>query len=264
MVIYLQESEENTTASTRKAKPDTEMKKFWRDNDHFADLFNAYFFNGEKVIRPDKLQEADTDVSGTLNKKSLSNDYQKALDVVKKSAYGMDFVILGLENQQKIHYAMPLRIMQGDVMLYMKEYNEIQKEHKKNPDETSGEFLSKFKKTDRLHPVITICVYYGEEEWDGPKCLADMLKIPDKMEVLVSDYKKSLVNQALLAKKEGGRFNMCTAMKEFELESTKKGVNDFAEMLQWLKKAGRRDDAEKAIDDPKYREKMFEEYSKIN
>ena len=105
----------------------------------------------------------------------------------------MDFVILGLENQQKIHYAMPLRIMQGDVMLYMKEYNEIQKEHKKNPDETSGEFLSKFKKTDRLHPVITICVYYGEEEWDGPKCLTDMLKISDKMEALVSDYKMNFL-----------------------------------------------------------------------
>lgn len=60
-------------SSTRKAKPDTEMKKFWRDNEHFADLFNAYFFNGEKVIKPEELQEADTDVSGTLNKKSLSN-----------------------------------------------------------------------------------------------------------------------------------------------------------------------------------------------
>ena len=43
----------------------------------------------------------------------------------------MDLVILGLENQQKIHYAMPLRILQGDVMLYVKEYNEIQKEYKK-------------------------------------------------------------------------------------------------------------------------------------
>lgn len=85
-------------SSTRKAKSDTEMKKFWRDNEHFADLFNAYFFNGEKVIKPEELQEADTDVSGTLNKKSLSNDYQKALDVVKKSAYGIDFVILGLDS----------------------------------------------------------------------------------------------------------------------------------------------------------------------
>ena len=50
-----------------------EIEKFWRDNEHFADLFNAYFFNGEKVIKPEELQEADTDVSGTLNKKSLSN-----------------------------------------------------------------------------------------------------------------------------------------------------------------------------------------------
>ena len=34
-------------------------------------------------------------------------------------------------------------------------------------------------------------------------------------------------------------------------------------MLQWLRRAGRRSDAEKAIDDPKYRDKMFEEYYKI-
>ena len=26
------------------------------------------------------------------------------------------------------------------------------------------EFLSNFKKTDRLHPVISLCVYYGERE----------------------------------------------------------------------------------------------------
>lgn len=53
---------------------------------------------------------------------------------------------------------------------------------------------------------------------------------------------------------------MCTAMREFELEITKKSINNFVGMLQWLRKAGR-NDAEKAIDDPTYCEKMFEEYS---
>ena len=38
---------------------------------------------------------------------------QKILDVVKKTAYGVDFVLWGLENQAKIHYAMPLRHMAG-------------------------------------------------------------------------------------------------------------------------------------------------------
>lgn len=59
--------------------------------------------------------------------------------------------------------------------------------------ESSDEFLSKLKRTDRLHPVISLCVYYGEKEWDGPFCLADMLEIPEKLKPLVSDYKMNLL-----------------------------------------------------------------------
>lgn len=58
---------------------------------------------------------------------------------------------------------------------------------------SSDEFLSNFKKTDRLHPVISLCVYYGEEKWDGPGCLKDMLKIPEKLQSLVSDYSMNLL-----------------------------------------------------------------------
>ena len=59
--------------------------------------------------------------------------------------------------------------------------------------ESSDEFLSNLKRTDRLHPVISLCVYYGEKEWDGPFCLADMLEIPEKLKPLVSDYKMNLL-----------------------------------------------------------------------
>lgn len=47
-----------------KVKPDIILKDFWRDNERFADLFNSY--------------------AQTLG---------RLLDVVKKSAYGVDFVI---------------------------------------------------------------------------------------------------------------------------------------------------------------------------
>lgn len=105
-----------------------------------------------------------------------------------------NFVIWGIENQQKIHYAMPLRHMIEDALSYLKEYNEIAK---KNVDEktanTKDEFLSRFKKTDRLHPVITLCVYYGEKEWDGATSLKEMLELPDYLENLVPDYKMNLL-----------------------------------------------------------------------
>ena len=36
---------------------DVSLKTFWRDNEHFADLFNATVFNGKQVLKPDKLQK---------------------------------------------------------------------------------------------------------------------------------------------------------------------------------------------------------------
>ena len=175
-------------------KPDTILKNFWKDNNRFADLFNAALFGGEQVLNPNDLSEADTDVSSMIKFNGHAETIQKVLDVVKKTAYGVDFVIWGLENQTKIHYAMPLRHMLGDSFSYLKEYNEIAARNRRDKSfESPDEFLSNFKKTDRLHPMISLCVYYGESEWDGPFCLTDMLKIPDKLKPLVSDYKMNLL-----------------------------------------------------------------------
>ena len=177
-----------------KVKPDTILKNFWRDNHHFADLFNAVLFDGEQVLNPDDLSEADTDVSSLIKFNGHVETVQKVLDVVKKTAYGIDFVIWGLENQAKIHYAMPLRHMVGDAFSYMKEYQEIAAKNRRDRNfASSDEFLSNMKKTDRLHPVISLCVYYGEDSWDGPFCLVDMLEVPEKIKPLVADYKMNLL-----------------------------------------------------------------------
>ena len=177
-----------------KIKPDTILKNFWRDNHHFADLFNAALFDGEQVLNPDDLSEADTDVSSLLKFNGHAETVQKVLDVVKKTAYGIDFVIWGLENQAKIHYAMPLRHMIGDGFSYLKEYQEIAAKNRKDKNfASSDEFLSNMKKTDRLHPMISLCVYYGENPWDGPLCLMDMLEVPEKIKPLVADYKMNLL-----------------------------------------------------------------------
>lgn len=176
------------------AKADIVLKNFWKDNAHFADLFNAVLFDGEQKLHPEDLREADVDLSSVLKFNGHIETIQRLRDVVKKTAYGMDFVIWGIENQQKIHYAMPLRHMIEDALSYLKEYNEIAK---KNLDEkttnTKDEFLSRFKKTDRLHPVITLCIYYGEKEWDGATSLKEMLELPDYLENLVPDYKMNLL-----------------------------------------------------------------------
>ena len=175
---------------------DVSLKTFWRDNEHFADLFNATVFNGKQVLKPDKLTEMDTDVSATIHSKSYNESITRNRDVVKKMSDGVEFNILGLEIQDKTHYAMPLRTMTYDALGYIKEYNDIKKHHKLNKDSFSSheEFLSGINKSDRFHPIITLVLYYGESLWDGPTCLSDMMiSMPDIIKAYFSDYKLNLV-----------------------------------------------------------------------
>lgn len=69
------------TTEKNKIKPDTILKNFWRDNGHFADLFNAVFFNGEQVLKLSKkdVRKADSqirqkEVSDTLSMISCAEE----------------------------------------------------------------------------------------------------------------------------------------------------------------------------------------------
>lgn len=179
-----------------KTKNDTISKDFWRDNEHFADLFNAVLFGGEQVVKPDNLEEMDTDVSGVI----MADDYKLSLgrfrDVVKKNFDGVELVVLGLEIQEYIHYGMPLRTMIYDSLGYLKEFEGVRKWNKDNGVKAvdADEFLSGIKKDDRFHPIINIILYYGEKEWDGPVSLKDMMvDMPERFANLFADYEINLV-----------------------------------------------------------------------
>ena len=151
-------------------------------------------FEGEQVLKPENLDDANTDKSSVVKMGQYVDTVKRIYDVVKKTSNGIDFVIFGIENQQKIHYGMPLRHMLGDAMSYFKESKLIEAKNKKEHAlETPDEFLSGLKKTDRLHPVISLCIYYGDDDWDGPLNLKDMLQIPEGYESLVADYEMHLI-----------------------------------------------------------------------
>ncbi len=191
---YIPEGKVSKSTTRNQVKPDTILKNFWKNNQRFADLFNTVLFNGKPVLKPSDLKEVDTDVSSVIKFNNHAETVQRILDVVRKTAYGVDFIIWGLKNQEKIHYAMPLRHMIADSLIYLKEYNEIAAKNKKEKNySTPDEFLSALKKEDRLHPVISLCIYYGQQDWDGPFNLMDMLVIPEYLKPLVSDYKMNLI-----------------------------------------------------------------------
>ncbi len=184
-------------AKTQDLKPDTVLKNYWNDNEQFADLFNAVLFEGRQVIKPEELEDADTEESSVLEHRDYAESIKASRDNVKVSkkstAYGVELVMLGIEHQEHIHYAMPLRVMGYDYGTYKKQYNSNAWKYKKHDGMDEDEYLSKMKRTDKFAPVITIVVYYGEKPWDGAISLHGMLNIPNEMKQFVNDYKMRLV-----------------------------------------------------------------------
>ena len=103
----------------KSTKADVIFKEFWRQNERFADLFNTVVFQGKEVILPENLSEMDTDVSGIIEMKNYKETLTRTRDVVKKVAYGVEFIVTGVENQEEVHYAMPLRTMIYDSLGYL-------------------------------------------------------------------------------------------------------------------------------------------------
>ena len=104
-------------------------------------------------------------------------------------------VLIGVENQSDIHYAIPVKNMFYDVMAYGNQVKETAKKHRKEKNTaTSDEFLSGFTKTDKLIPVITITVYLGTKEWDGPRKLSDMFgDVDEELLPFIPDYRINLL-----------------------------------------------------------------------
>lgn len=53
-------------------KPDIVVKNYWRNNEQFADFFNAVLFQRKNVIKPDELEELDTEESSILEHKDYA------------------------------------------------------------------------------------------------------------------------------------------------------------------------------------------------
>ena len=178
-------------------KPDVVLKNYWNDNARFADFFNAVLFQGENVIDPKDLEDVDTEESSVLEHRQYAESVTAARDSIKiqkkSTKHGVELVMLGLENQEHVHYGMPLRVMGYDYGTYRKQYESNAVKYTKTKDLTEDEFLSRMKKSDRFTPVITIVIYYGEKAWDAAVCLHDMLDIPGQMKLFVNDYKMLLV-----------------------------------------------------------------------
>lgn len=86
--------EQKWSTNVKNTKADVIFKDFWRVNEHFADLFNTVVFHGKEILKPEILEEMDTDVSGVIEMKDYKETLSRTRDVIKKTAYGVEFVVL--------------------------------------------------------------------------------------------------------------------------------------------------------------------------
>ena len=110
-----------------------------------------------------------------------------------------DYLLLAIEVQSELHYAMPPKNMLYDAMQYADQVSQTAKTHRKNQDEPTdkGECLSGFYRFDKLLPVITLTVYLDAAEWDAPRSLHEMLLVEDeRLLPFIPDYKLNLITPA--------------------------------------------------------------------
>ena len=142
---------------------DSSTAIFWRDNTRFAEVFSKIIMK-DCPIDPNDLNEQDSAESSLIRIMQDVNIPLKQLrDVIKSLKSGTLLAILGLENQSYIDYLMPFRVLTCDFINIAKQISEIQKNHKDKDDESGhdkNEVMSRFYKTDRITPVITLVIYY--------------------------------------------------------------------------------------------------------
>jgi len=192
---------------------DTVTKNFISDNEVFADVVNFLIFNSEKVVTPDSLVEMDsTSVIVPYGTDNSETPVQKERDVIKNVTCKMFsdtvFAIVGIENQTNIHYAMPVRNMLYDALTYTGQVEKANKSYRKEKVKLSGdEFLSHFKKDDKLIPVITLVINFSPDKWDAPTSLHEMIDFKsDVLKNYVQDYRINIIEPATLTKEQLKKF----------------------------------------------------------
>lgn len=181
------------------------LKRYLSDNERYADLLNGFAFGGRQIVKASDLTELDSQTgiySMSVDSKAkhlFGKQYKKSLkyrDMIRKTAFGMNFAVVGAENQQEVHYLMPLRAMNYDVEEYNRQAALIRRRVRKQKNVTKAEFLSGFTQKDKLHPCVTIVLFYGEE-WDGSFDLhgvLDFTDIPEVFRLLVNNYSINLLH----------------------------------------------------------------------
>ena len=147
------------------------MKEFLENNAYFVDFFNAYFFGGERVLKPENCMELDSEMNDS------NMDLEKHVDVIRKYNDGNLYSAFIIENQSYVDASMVVRAATYEYVAY----DRMLKKLKKN------------KAKEKL-PMVHILVFYtGERPWNAANKLSQLVEVDERFESYFHDYKMNLI-----------------------------------------------------------------------
>ena len=150
---------------------DKMMKEFLENNAYFVDFFNAYFFDGQKVLKPENCEELDSEMN------DANMDLEKHVDVIRKYNDGNLYSAFIIENQSCVD---PSMVVRAAVYEYVA-YERMLKKSKKN-------------RNNKKLPMVHILVFYtGERPWNAARQLSQLVEVDERFESYFHDYKMNLI-----------------------------------------------------------------------
>ena len=157
-------------------------------NDVFADIVNGVIFGGKDVVKEEDLN--DTTLESSYRSLGDGKIHGLERDVAKIWEKGNTRIALyGLENQTKVDKYMPLRVFGYEGASYRDMLNKKEKE---------------------IYPIVSIILYFGEENWNAPNSLKEVLKergFPTELEPYINDCKINIVQISSLKEAEINKFH---------------------------------------------------------
>ena len=147
------------------------MKEFLENNAYFVDFFNAYFFDGERVLKPENCMELDSKMNDS------NMDLEKHVDVIRKYNDGNIYSAFIIENQSYVDMSMVVRAAAYEYVAYER----MLKKSKKN------------KSKEKLLMVHILVFYTGERPWNAARQLSELVEVDERFESYFHDYKMNLI-----------------------------------------------------------------------
>ena len=147
------------------------MKEFLENNAYFVDFFNAYFFDGKRVLKPENCMELDSEMN------DANMDLEKHVDVIRKYNDGNLYSAFIIENQSYVDMSMVVRAAVYEFVAYER----MLKKSKKN------------KSKEKL-PMVNILVFYtGERPWNAARQLSELVEVDERFKSYFHDYQMNLI-----------------------------------------------------------------------